>query len=69
MRTIYLTWSFTAFLAWMILEKMDNELKWVALGFGGMMLLIGLFMKEKVKPVVEEEINNLNKNGGKKNDI
>lgn len=60
MRTNYLIYSFTSLLIYFVLNHIENEFKWVALGFGGAMLLFGIFMKEKVK-ITKEEINNLNK--------
>lgn len=74
MKRKYLIYSFVALLAWMILEKIDNELKWIALGFGVMMMLFGIFMKDKVEPILpnedsEEIIDDLNKKEGNKNGI
>ncbi len=51
MRRIYLIFAFVAFVAWMILEKIDSEFKWIFLGFGGALLLFGIFMKEKIKAI------------------
>lgn len=67
MRKAYLIYSFTAFIAWLILDKMGYQFKWIAMGFGVVMFLLGVFMKNKVKATSpsgssEEEItNNLNK--------
>ena len=74
MKTSYLVYAFAGFLAWIILNNMGNEFKWIALGFGGGMLLFGVFKKETIKEDKEdkdkdkEKIYNLNK-GGNKNDI
>lgn len=74
MRRVYLIYAFTAFLAWLILNWMKYQFKWIVLGFGVVMLLLGVFMKNKVletKSEVKEKeaINNLNKKEAKKNDI
>ena len=66
MRRVYLVYSFTAFLAWLILEKMDSEFKWIAFGAGAALLVFGLFLKEAAKPEedkVEEEVDKPNKKG------
>ena len=58
MRIEYLTWSFIAFLAWMILEKMDNDIKWIMAGFVFVMILFGLFCsKKEIKGEDEDAIS------------
>jgi len=66
MEITYLSLSVTGFIAAIILENMDNQLKFVALGFGVTMLLFGIFCKDKVdtkEVIVDKGINNLNKIG------
>lgn len=47
MRILYLVCAFISFLIYIILQRIENELMWLALGFGVMMLLFGLFCKRK----------------------
>lgn len=57
MKTKYLAYSFTAFLLYLLLQRMDNEFRYIALGFGITILLLGIFCKDKA----EEGTDNLNK--------
>lgn len=53
MRTRYLIYSFIAFIAYAILHSINNQIKWIALGFGVTMFLFGVFSKPQIK--IKEE--------------
>lgn len=65
MKTAYLIYSFTGFVAWVILDNIGYQFKWIGLGFAIVMLLLGIFMKDKVtsneaEVKAEEIINEVN---------
>ncbi len=49
MKTTLLAYSFAAFCGAGILHLIGTQLKWLAVGFGVVMLLFGLFSKVKMK--------------------
>ncbi len=72
MKITYLIYAFIAFIGYMVLHWVGTQFKWMALGFGVIMLILGIFMKTKKKPIeaevkAEEMINEVNKMGENQN--
>jgi len=50
-----LVFAFVGLLLYLVLNYISNQFKWIALGFGGMMLLMGLFGKNHKEETPNEE--------------